>query len=140
MNKEQFINKEIVNANNEVGIVTSFDDTFVTVKYQKEQKSYRIDLAFKNKFLSFKDNSLNILIENEIKTKDEIKDKQEKQIEENRVNHAAKFKKVNEIYDELDRKNDVLKALFGSDFLYPPYVEFVNKNRNLIIARTLWDF
>lgn len=34
MNKEQFLNKEIINMNNERGLVVSFDDEHIVIKYE----------------------------------------------------------------------------------------------------------
>ena len=36
MNKEQFLNKEIINKNNERGLAVSFDDEHIVIKYENE--------------------------------------------------------------------------------------------------------
>ena len=54
MNKEQFLNKEIINKNNERGLVVSFDDEHIVIKYENEERTYCPDVAFKNKSSSIK--------------------------------------------------------------------------------------
>ena len=132
MNREQFVNKEIVNKDNQKGIVVSFDENLLVVRYEKEQKTYSPDIAFKSKYLSFLDEGLNKLIDEYISNKEQ----EESEKEQTRIrNHSlaiARNKRVSEGYAKLSAKNDVLHHLFGKDFEYPPFVKFMKQYRHLI--------
>ena len=132
MNKEQFLNKEIVNKNNEKGVVIFFDDEHIVVKYQNEEKTYNPTVAFKNKYLSFLDNSLNLLIDKNLLNKEESKLQYEQTAKNNHKIAINRYKKINEHYKKISSKNRVMQALFGSDFKYPPFYAFVKKYKNYI--------
>ena len=53
MNNEKFLNQEIINKNNERGLVTFFDDDHIVIKYPNCDKIYCPEIAFKNDFLAF---------------------------------------------------------------------------------------
>ena len=124
MNKEQFLNKEIINKNNEKGLVVFFDDDHIIIKYQTEEKTYFPEVAFKNKFLSFLDSALNILIEEDLNQKEEQRLQREKEVADNHRKVVNRSKKINELYKKISAKNNALQSLFGRDFQYPPFIEF----------------
>lgn len=138
MNKEQFLNKEVINSDGQKGIVTSFDGTFVSVKYENIEKSYRFDLAFKNKFLSFVDDALNSIIEEELLKKYKKEAEHEKELQKVHDDVLEKINRVNKLHDELEKKNDIMLGLFGRDFKYPPYVKFMKKYK--LFVKTKWRF
>ena len=135
MNKEQFLNKEIINKNNEKGVVIFFDDEHIVVKYQNEEKTYNPTVAFKNKFLSFLDKSLNLLIDKELFNKEESKVQQEQVAQNNHKIAINRYKKINEHYKKIARKYSIMQSLFGSDFRYPPFFEFLKKYKYYIDLR-----
>ena len=136
MNKEQFLNKEIINKNNEKGLVVFFDDEHIVIKYETEEKTYFPEVAFKTKFLSFLDTTLNFLIEEDLKVKEEDRAQREKQVAENHRKSVVRTKKINELYKKISAKNSALQSLFGRDFQYPPFIEFEKKYRCYITRRT----
>ena len=136
MNKEQFLNKEIINKNNEKGLVVFFDDEHIVIKYQTEEKTYFPEVAFKKKFLSFLDSTLNILIEEDLNQKEEQRLQHEKDVADNHRKVVNRSKKINELYKKISAKNNTLQSLFGRDFQYPPFIEFEKKYRCYITRRT----
>lgn len=132
MNKEQFLNKEIINKNSQRGFVMSFDEEHIVIKYEDEQKTYSTDVVFKNRFISFLDKNLNILIEEELANKEHQEMIRKHQIAKNDEIAITRNNRVNEQYDKLYMKNCLLQTLFGCDFLYPPFVKFAKKYRRLI--------
>ena len=136
MNKEQFLNKEIINKNNEKGLVVFFDDDHIIIKYQTEEKTYFPEVAFKNKFLSFLDSALNILIGEDLNQKEEQRLQREKEVADNHRKVVNRSKKINELYKKISAKNNALQSLFGRDFQYPPFIEFEKKYRCYIARRS----
>ena len=129
MNREQFLNKEIINKDNERGYVISFDNEHIIVKYQNEEITYSADGVFEIRYLSFTDENLNLLIEEYLSSKNQLDQQREKEVEDNHKIAITRYKKVNELYEKLFNKNRVMKALFGRDFIYPPFAEFEKKYR-----------
>ena len=127
-----FINKEIINKNNIKGIVISFDKEHIVIRYESDEKTYNPDIAFKSKFLSFVDDSLNTLIEENLFNKEQEQIQKEVTAKDNRRKAVNRTKKVREMYTKLERKNRMMMSLFGRDFLYPPYIEFKKKYIGLI--------
>ncbi|MDY6430994.1 MAG: hypothetical protein SPL00_04310 [Bacilli bacterium] len=136
MNREMFLNKEIINKSNQRGVVTYFDETHLKVKYEKEEKTYSSLVAFKNKFLSFLDDSLNALIEEELSIKEQEESKNEAEKIKNQSDIALRNKKAAEEYKRLSSKNSILQSLFGNDFIYPPYLKSVKQYKHLLVD--LW--
>ena len=132
MNNEQFINQEVININNESGIVISFDDDYVVVKYNNTEKTYSRDIVFSNKYLAFKEQSLNQMIQEDLLLKEKTKKQQEEQFSKNRETIIDRRNRINNIYKKLLHKNEIMKLLFGNDFLYPPYVEYIKKYKHYI--------
>lgn len=132
MDYKQFINQTIINSYDEKGIVVGFDDTYIVIKYKNEEKTYNRDIAFSNGFLAFTKKSLNLLINQDMNDKEELKKKRKEEIEKNNQFQLERRKKANRHYKKLSAKNRVMKALFGADFIYPPYVEFKKKYKNVI--------
>lgn len=124
MNREQFLNKEVINKNNQKGIVISFDDKYIVIRYQDEDKIYVPDPAFKNGFLSFTDDNLNSLINDDLQCKKIAEEQKEKELEKIKKEAIQRIQRINEINDKLIRKWFDLQKLFGEDFIYPPLEEF----------------
>ena len=135
MNKEQFLNKEIINKNNERGLVVSFDNERIVIKYENKEITYCPDVAFKNEFLSFLDSSLNLLINEDLSIKEELKLQHEKEAEDNHKTVINRSKKINKLYKKISAKNATLQSLFGRDFKYPPFIEFEKKYKRYITRR-----
>lgn len=140
MNFNQFVGQEIVNANNENGTVVFCDETHIVVKYQNVEKTYYPSLAFNNMFLTFKRHELDSLIKEDLKKKDEQTKQNDALMAKNTQILNERRIRVNKIYKELYVKNCVMKSLFGSDFLYPPYVQFKNKYKHLIIEKKIHEW
>lgn len=133
LNYSLFINKEVTNANNESGVVTSFDKDNIVVTYPSGNKTYKQALAFKNNFLKFKDENLNSLInEDQSNLQIEIKRKEESLIKA-QDDYKNRAKVINRRYKELKGKQYMLRQLFGGDFVYPPYKEFKKKYNHIIV-------
>ena len=136
MNNEQLINKVVINKNNEQGKVISVNGPNITVKYDSEEKTYNFDIAFKNKFLSFLDEVVNQEIDNHLSNKESEEKKNEELVKKNDEIAKKRSNSINTLYEKLYYKNQIMKGLFGGDFIYPPYVEFVKKYKHLISVRT----
>ena len=132
MKFERFINKEVINKNNEKGLVISFDDDYVVVRYTDEEKTYSYEIVFKNKFLTFVDDKLNQTIERDLLSKEQQKTKQLEQITKFRKNVIKRNKRIRETFYRLSAKKSYLQTIFGYDFIYPPYSDFVRKNQNIL--------
>lgn len=135
MNRDQFLNKEIINKDNQRGTVISFDENHLVVRYENEQKIYYPDIAFKSKYLSFLDSNLNILIDEDLSIKEQEEYVREQTIIRNHNIAVERNKRVNEYYAKLSAKNSFLQKLFGCDFQYPPLVKFKKQYRHLIRNR-----
>lgn len=139
MNYNDFLNKQVVNKNNELGVVLSFDNEHIIVKYPNDEKTYNPDIAFKTGFLAFKNKSLKRLIDQDLLDKDIAAKKKEEELAENHRKYLARRKKVNETYKRMYAKNRMLLALFGKDFIYPPIKEFEKKYKHLIDRSTKYQ-
>ena len=128
MDYNDFINKEVINKNNEVGIVLSFSKDYVYIKYQSEEKTYNPLLAFRSHYLSFTNKDYQTLIEQYI----EENESNDNDIKKMKVQYLNRKKKINETYEMLKKKNKILISLFGRDFIYPPKRDFENKYKNII--------
>ena len=131
MDYQQFIGKEVLNKNQQRGQTVSFDKDRITVRFINGDKIFNPTVAFSNHFLTFLDDTLNHLVNEEFV-------KKEKQIIENRQKAHKKaidrYKRVNALYQKLKKKDQMLKALFGRDFIYPPFKE-LEKQYRLVINR-----
>ena len=132
MNNKQFINKEILNKNNEKGVVTHFDDEHIKVRYLDKETTYNVEVAFTNKYLSFVDSKINSFIEEKLHKNEQEKIKKELTAEKNRQISIRRYKTVIEQYKKISQKNRLLQFLFGDDFIYPPYKQFKKKYRYLL--------
>lgn len=132
MNYKNFLNKQVVNKNNEVGVVLSFDSDHIVIKYLSDEKTYYPDTAFKSGFLTFKSKRLKQLIDQDLLNKEIANKKKEKELAEKHKKYNTKRTTVNKIYKRLCAKNRILLALFGNDFIYPPLEEFEKKYKELI--------
>lgn len=131
-NYQEYLNKPIINKNNESGVLTSIDNEHTIIKYVNYEKTYCTSIAFKNGFISFLDSHLQECITqelNEIEAKEKAK---EEVIDKNNKACLERFKKIDQTYKRLCEKNSVLLTLFGGDFIYPPLKEFETRYRFLI--------
>ena len=134
MDYQRFINQKVINKNNEIGTVVSFNKERITVSFRSKETAFNPEVAFANRFLSFEDEKLNQLIADEILKKKEETNKAQKTAHKVAID---RYKKVNARFQMLKRKDYVLKQLFGKDFLYPPFEEF-KKQYYLIIEEEDW--
>ena len=132
MNYQLFINQQVINKNNVTGVAISIDEEHVTIKYDSEEKTYNTNIAFKNGFLKFVKDEYNQLMSGDISSKDEIELNKQKEVENNHEHYVKITKEANEEFKVLSAKNSVMKKLFGSDFKYPPYEEFVKKYKHVL--------
>jgi hypothetical protein len=124
MNYNQFINQEVINSNNETGIVIRFDDEHITIKYQNGEKTYNRYIAFKNKFLMFKTDFLNKEIDEDLLLKDLIDEEQKKLEQLKQEKYKNKVQKVKNCFNKYYYKEKALKNLFGSDYEYKPFADY----------------
>ena len=127
MNYENFINKKVINSDNQEGIIISIDDEYITIRYSDTIKTYNKEIAFKNNFLKIVESDLNQVIKDDLENKDNIKSLEKERVD--KCNKIAKDRnnRINEIYQKMLKKNYILKQLFGSDFIYHPLKEFEKK-------------
>lgn len=127
MDFSRFINKQVVNSNDEVGVITSIDKDNVVVLYGDVEKKYKTALTFSKKFQQFLEPDLNkemdIYLLKLFKEEEQIKLQKRKQTEE----LSKKVKLISRCYEKLNWKQSFLRLLFGHDFLYPPFAEFKKK-------------
>lgn len=128
----KFINKRVTNKYGEEGIVMSFDKDYLLIRYEEGEKKYQTETVLKNKFLSFIDDDLNKEIDIYLLDKEQQDALSNEDIKKNHKIAIERNKKVNEHFLKLEKKNKEMKMLFGKDFLYPPYVEFLKKYKGLI--------
>ncbi len=128
----ELINKEVINKNNEKGIVKSIDEKHVVVNFNGVEKTFSTPLTFKNGFLKFvndEDNELISLyleeIDKNIAKSKEAKDKQDSET-------LQRNKRAYDMFVYLSSKHKFLKKIFGNDFIYPPLEEFKKKYGNNI--------
>ena len=134
MDYQSFIGKEVTNKNGDQGIVISFTSERITIRFNDKEDIYNPQVAFANKYLSFKEDLLNAEVDKEFVVKAKEKEAAKETVHKNSI---IWHKRVNKIYQELDLKNRYLKKLFGKDFIYPPYEEFKKKYR-FIIDKNDW--
>ena len=129
MDYKQFIDKTVITKNQDIGQTVSFDNERIIVRFNNGDKTYNPKVAFTNRFLTFKDEHLNHLINAEFVEK-------ENQIIEQRDRAHKKaitrYKKVNALYQQLKKKDQIMKQLFGRDFIYPPFKELEKQYRLVI--------
>lgn len=131
----RFINQTIVNKNNEIGQVVSFEKERITVKFVDRKVIYNPQIAFSNHFLSFVDDDLNQLVEFEYIKKPQEEEKQQE------MNHrfiVERHKKVRARYIELQKKAYILRKLFGPDYVYPPFEELKRVYKYVIPLEDEW--
>jgi hypothetical protein len=139
-NYNEFINQQVINKNNEVGVIVSFDNEHVVVKYQNITKTYKPDVAFNSGFLTFKEDKYNELIHQDLSNQKELEEKKKKTHIDNNRKSVVRRKRVTEVYKTLLKKSYVLKSLFGSDFVYPPLKEFEEKYKGQFDKDDFFDF
>lgn len=132
MDFNQFINQHIVNKNNEIGVVKTIDDRYVVIQYSNDEKTYQLEMVFKKGFITFVKGDLNTIINEYVYDKNKEKENQERYLEECRHKASSKYKRIREMFKRLDEKNQMMKYLFGQDFIYPPYYSFLKKYRRIL--------
>ena len=132
MNCQQFLHKEVINKNNEKGQVLSFDENHIVIKYTQVEKTYNPDIAFKNGFLTFIDESLNNIFLNKVSENIKTQEEEQKLFKKNHEIVAQRHREILKAYRKLKKKNEVMKTLFGGDFVYPPYAEFMKKYEKIV--------
>lgn len=128
-----FESKEIMNKAHEVGVVVSLDENYTIVKYPSGEKKYSTECVFRKGLLSFTYESLNEMIQQHLRDKDADQKAREKVLKNKLVWLRKKSLEANELYKRLLEKQSFLKAIFGEDFVYPPFEKFEKKYGNLII-------
>ena len=137
MNYNKFLNQPVMNKAGEKGVVVSFNKDHIVVKYDTCEKTYSTEITFKNKFIFFFDGELQDIIDENVKKKENEDQRKEKEFADNHKRVVDLSKRVNARYTELAKKNYVLLHLFGIDFVYPPYHEFVKKYKYIIIDKRI---
>ena len=132
MDYSVLINKTIRNKNGQEGIVVAFNNEHIVVRYSNVEKTYNPDVAFKNGFLCFVDEPLNKLMFEETADKENKRLQREQEFENNNKAAVKRVNQINKTYKTLLKKSRMMQSLFGSDFEYPPLVEFIKKYRLFI--------
>ena len=132
---KDYLNQEIINNDNEVGTVLSFDQDRIVIKYPNTEKTYSSEIAIKSGFITFRNTQLEKLIESEFHELEENKTKKQEEAAKESEKHLAYVREINKTYWKLLRKNEVLCGWFGKDFKYPPLVEFEKKHQQILNKR-----
>lgn len=135
INYKEYINKEIINQNDEVGTVLSFDQDRISIKYPKCEKSYSSEISIKSGFITFKDPFLNESAKLEFKALEEGRMNKAKESAKQSEEFLAKVREINQAHIKLLNKYHVLCSLFGSDFKYSPLAEFEKKHQQILDKR-----
>jgi len=140
VNYNAFIGSKIINKNGEQGEVVSFTKDRIVIAYLGGEKTYNPEVAIRNGFLSFVDEELSRLYNEELNNKDIVKKEQEEIARKIDAERPIKIQRVNKLNQQYIEKIRVLQALFGDDFIYPPYVEFIKKYKELIkIKKSIFE-
>lgn len=129
MDYQKYIGQKILNKSKQEGIVTAFVEERITVNFNGEEKVFNPKVAFTNHFLSFTNDKFNHEMDDEYIEKEKSVIKNQEKAHEIAI---TRHKRVNQIYKKLEKKNKVLKRLFGSDFVYPPFEEFKKQYRLIL--------
>ena len=138
MRSENYIKEKVINKKGETGSLLSVDDEHVVVAYGDKEITYSTKVAFLNKFLSFVDPLLNRLMEEELNDKErEIKEKEDR-LEKCRKDAIDITNRINEDYKKVAKKNNIMCFLFGGDFEYTPFKDFMKKNKHRIREKDIF--
>lgn len=132
MNFAQFLNKKVLNKQNEKGVITSFDDEHITIKYSTFEKTYNPKITFTNGYLSLVNSKDNQQVKNYYLDQQHQDEQHEQFVKDVYTKTINKRNKINQTFKRLFFKNLKLKSLFGEDFVYKPYIEFVIKYQDFI--------
>lgn len=134
----KFINQKIINKSNEEGIVTSFDDEHIVVQYPHKTTTYNTKVVLEKQFIVFASEEMKQEVINYLNGETD-KQNQQKAIEQKNYRIAVyRHKALQKLYKTLKYKDKVYKSLFGSDFDYPPLVEFVKKYKPYLERETIF--
>ena len=124
---KKYVNKPIINQNNENGVVLSFDRDRIVIQYASTEKAYSPKVAFNTGFLKFVDIGLQQKVIQSLIDQDMSAKKEKEKIAEDKRKYLAKKKEVRKEYVRMYIKYRSLLRLFGTDFTYPPFVEMEKK-------------
>ena len=131
MDFKEFIGKEVLNKNNERGQTVSFDEERIIVRFNNVEKIFNPKVAFTSHFLTFVDDKLNRQFNEEFVEKEKETTKRREDMYQLAI---TRHKRVNQLYRTLKSKDQILKFLFGPDFIYPP-LKTLEKQYRAIIDR-----
>ena len=137
MNYQPFLNQIVVNKEKQQGTVISINEdqviiNYPDIRYPNDEKTYNTKIAFKNGYLSFTNDDLNTLMSSIIISGEKEIEKQKAFINKNHDVIVKRHHLIIKQNQELKKKLKILKQLFGDDFIYPPYVEFMKKYGKII--------
>ena len=121
MDYQLFINQQVVDYQGQTGVVVSFDKEHIVIQQNKEQTTYNPDIAFKNEAIRFVESRLNNLIKEDIESRHNAATAHQQKIDKINKEAIKRNKMASDKYIELEKKDKVLKRLFGNDFVYPPF-------------------
>lgn len=136
MDYSRIIKQSIVNAENEEGVVVFCDKEYIIIKYSSAEKKYNFELCVKNNFITFKDNIIQALVKTFFDERQKQVDERNHTIEVNQKKYFVRRKKASKTNEQLYQKNAIMLRLFGPDFQYPPYVEFLKANKDFIYKKS----
>ena len=128
---KQYLDKKVINKYGEEGCVIEYDGVYIVIGYDNKVKTYNLEVAIKNGFIRFVDEELDSSSKEEVDMKLEQKEQEKEAILETNRKEINKIKRVFNTYKDLSEKNYMMQRLFGYDFIYPPYVEFMKKYRHV---------
>ena len=131
----QFIGHSVVNKLGDKGVIETIDDEHVKVKYQEEDKTYNTHLTFTNGYLRFEDPSLKQKMDELLNEKAKQEEEKNQKIISIHKEAVKRNRFIQEEYERLYYKAAALSQLFGPDFIYPPFVEFLEKYRGIYTDR-----
>lgn len=124
---KKFVNKPIINQNNENGLVLLFDLDRIVIQYASTEKAYSPKVAFNTGFLRFIDKNLQQWVMQSLIDQDMAVKKEKEEIAEDKRKYLAKKKEARKEYLRMYIKYGYLLRLFGTDFIYPPFVKMKKK-------------
>ena len=132
MNFAEFLNKRIINKNNERGVIISIDENYVTIKFENVEKAYNTKIVFENKFISFVDKNLEDLLNEQSNIYKNQSLLEEEKIQKEKKNYIKKYKAVEKLYYYYQYKQRILKSYFGRDYIYPPFLKLKKKFKDIV--------
>ena len=127
------LHRKVKNRLNEAGEITACEDEKVVVTYQsgKEQTLY-FAIAYEKGYLEFLDEEDRTEIHSLYEEALTEERKHQAEIEARHQQIAAERKLAQEELLKLEYTAKKMQRLFGNDFIYPPYLAFLNSHPYLI--------